>query len=192
MIAMLDYMMEENSHLMFLIDDRKDDNLIQIATDHDKLQMESTLKQVFTFASNKLKNTVSKSSRKTITKMDKLINYVSKINNSKILDYRRDDNMNDSVLEWKIFITELFELINSPTSANLHDQYVIHLKNLHPSELFILEDLLSLKRTGTLSMLEDYINSEEVELDDGLENSTTGNKDIRKPAPVVEDTYARE
>ncbi len=63
---MLDYIMEKNSHLMFLIDDRKDEHLIQIASDHDKLQMNSTLKHIFTFTSNKLKHT-NKSSKKSQT-----------------------------------------------------------------------------------------------------------------------------
>ena len=65
--------------------------------------------------------------------MDKLLAYVSKIQNSQLLKYERNEELNDSLLEWKIFTTELFELINSPASSNLNKNYIIHIRNLHPS-----------------------------------------------------------
>jgi hypothetical protein len=34
-------------------------------------------------------------------------------------------------------------------------------------------------------MLEDFIHSEELELDDGMENSTNGSKNVNKPTLVV-------
>lgn len=85
MTAMLDYMMEKNSHLMFLIDDRKDEKLVEMASDCDRLHMESTIRHIFTFTtSNKLK-VMNKSRKKSYTQMDKLLSYVTKINNSQIL-----------------------------------------------------------------------------------------------------------
>lgn len=72
------------------------------------------------------------------TLLDKMLSYVGKINNSQILEYERKKDLGDNIMEWKIFITELFELINSPNSSNLHDHYIIHIKNIHPSEEFIL------------------------------------------------------
>ena len=82
MTAMLDYMLEKNSHIIFFIDDISNQSLIQnpsnldilindinnqnlIQNDShlDKLQTESTLKHIFTFASNKPKH-VDKSTNK--------------------------------------------------------------------------------------------------------------------------------
>jgi hypothetical protein len=58
-------------------------------------------------------------------------------------------------------MTELFELMNSP-SCTLYTNYVILLKGIDlDGEGFIFEELLQLKRTGRLVMLEEFIDAEQ-------------------------------